>query len=156
MQAGRDAMIRRRRLAYAAFRVPADAPISALNTTPLIDVMLVLLIMFIVTIPIMSHSVKIDLPPDVPGPAKEPETHLIALDAAGRLSWDGAPIAETALPAQLAAFTAGPADNVLHFRTDAEARYEDFDRVLAIVKRAGVERLGFPGNERFVQALSGR
>jgi biopolymer transport protein ExbD len=139
---------RRRPIAYAAV---SEQPISTINTTPIIDVMLVLLIMFIITIPVMTHSVKIDLP-TIGLPRGEPEVHRLALDARSRLSWDGAPIAEAALPARLAAFRAAGPDGVLHFHADAETRYEDFDRVLADVKRAGVERLGFVGNDRFARA----
>jgi biopolymer transport protein ExbD len=144
----------RRRLAHRAFAVPAEAPISALNTTPLIDVMLVLLIMFIVTIPIMTHKVEVDLPTGPPPPQAPPEIHDLAMDVAGRLRWDGAPIGEAALPARLAAFKARGPNAVLHFRAAGETRYEDFDRVLAVLKRAGIERLGFVGNDRFVQAIS--
>lgn len=141
---------RRRRIAYATV---TEQPMSSINTTPIIDVMLVLLIMFIITIPVMTHSVKIDLPQGVPPPATiEPETHQLALDAASRLTWDGAPIAEAALPARLAAFRTAAPDGILHFRADPETRYEDFDRVLADVKSAGVERLGFVGNDRFARA----
>jgi biopolymer transport protein ExbD len=130
-----------------------EAPISDLNTTPLIDVMLVLLIMFILTIPTMTHSVKIDLPT---GPATfaEPEVHRLDLAPGGSLAWDGSPIAEAALPARLAEVAAAP-DAVLQLRSDGEARYEDFDRILAAVKRAGVERLTFVGNDRFVPAIDG-
>jgi biopolymer transport protein ExbD len=141
---------RRRRIAFVTV---AEQPIGALNTTPLIDVMLVLLIMFIVTIPVMTHSVKIDMSQgDPPLAAVEPETHRLAMDPAGRLSWDGVPIAEAALPARLAAFRAAAPDGILHFRAEADTRYEDFDRVLAEVKRAGIARLGFLGNDRFVRA----
>jgi biopolymer transport protein ExbD len=108
--------------------------------------------MFIITIPIMTHSVKIDLPAIGDPSAAEPETHQLALDAASRLTWDGVPIAETALPARLAAFRAAGPDGVLHFRAEAQTRYEDFDRILAGVKRAGVTRLGFVGNDRFARA----
>ena len=139
---------RRRRTVFRAFA--GEQPISSINTTPIIDVMLVLLIMFIITIPTMTHSVKIDLPGTDGG--GEPEIHQVALDARSRLSWDGVPISEAALPARLAGFRAAGPDAVLHFRADAETRYEDFDRVLADVKRAGVERLGFVGNDRFARA----
>jgi biopolymer transport protein ExbD len=144
-------MIRRRRpVAYAAV---AEQPISAINTTPIIDVMLVLLIMFIITIPVMTHSVKIDIPEGpVPIVPVEPEVHQLALDSQSRLTWDGARIAESQLPARLAAFRAGGADSILHFRAEADTRYEDFDRILADVKRAGVTRLGFVGNDRFARA----
>lgn len=140
---------RRRRIAFAAV---TEQPIGTLNTTPLIDVMLVLLIMFIITIPVMTHSVKVDLPSDPRDALAEPETHSLAIDFAGRLSWDGAPMAESALPARLTAFRAAAPDGVLHFRADAQTRYEDFDRVLADVKRSGIERLGFVGNDRFARA----
>ncbi|HEX9946752.1 MAG TPA: biopolymer transporter ExbD [Allosphingosinicella sp.] len=139
----------RRRIAYATV---SEEPFSTVNTTPLIDVMLVLLIMFIITIPVMTHSVKIDLPgPDVKGTEK-PETHQLALDSASRLSWNGVAITEADLPARLAAFRAAPQESTLHFRAEAETRYEDFDRILADVKRAGVRHLGFVGNERFARA----
>jgi biopolymer transport protein ExbD len=147
-----DAMRTRRHPSFAA---AADAPISALNTTPLIDVMLVLLIMFIVTIPLMTHSVKIDIPQ---GPVteipKEPETHRLHMDPASRLYWDGAPIAEAALRERLAEFRTRDPEGHLLFQIEAETRYEDFDRILADVKRAGIERLGFVGNEGHAAALS--
>ncbi|HEX8063451.1 MAG TPA: biopolymer transporter ExbD [Allosphingosinicella sp.] len=138
---------RRRPIACAA---AAEHPFSTINTTPIIDVMLVLLIMFIITLPLTTHSVKIDLPTDGLG-QKDPETHRLALDRASRLTWDGLPIAEAALPARLAAFRENR-DDFLLFRAEAETRYEDFDRVLAHVKRAGVERLGFERNDRFARA----
>ncbi len=134
-----------------AFSTAAEEPFSTINTTPIIDVMLVLLIMFIITLPLMTDSVKIDLPRKGETQA-EPEINQRHLDSASRLSWDGAPIAEAALPARLAAFRAASRDGILHFRADAETRYEDFDRVLADVKRAGIERLGFVGNDRFARA----
>jgi biopolymer transport protein ExbD len=132
-----------------AFAAPSAEPISALNTTPLIDVMLVLLIMFIVTIPIGTHKVAIDTPRAGPDLVFEPKTYTLDLDQAGRLYWDGASIPEARLPAYLAALKAAGPDAVLHFRADGESRYEDFDRVLAKVKRAGVDHLGLMGNERF-------
>jgi biopolymer transport protein ExbD len=107
--------------------------------------------MFIITLPLMTHSVKIDLPP--PGTSqKEPQVHRLDIDAASRLAWDGAPIAESELPARFAAFRTESRDNVLHYRADPQTRYEDFNRVLTDVKRARIERLGFVGNERFVGA----
>ncbi len=141
---------RRRPVAYAA---PAgERPFSEINTTPMIDVMLVLLIMFIITLPLATHGVKIDLPGRPLTGEEEPETHQLALDSASRLSWNGVPITEADLPARLTAFRAAPQESVLHFRAEAETRYEDFDRILADVKRAGVRHLGFVGNERFAHA----
>lgn len=122
-------------------------PLSAMNMTPLIDVLLVLLVMMILTIPIMTHKVPVDLPgPGRPvGPAV---THRIDLGAGGRLAWNGAPIADAALPARLAAMLREP-NARLEIRADAAARYERFDQTLAVIKRAGVTKLGFVGNERF-------
>ena len=139
---------RRRPIAYASV---GEQPFSTINTTPIIDVMLVLLIMFIITLPLMTHSVKIDLPPP-DGIQREATVHRLEIDAASRLAWDGTPIAEAELPALLAAFRAESRDNVLHYRADPQTRYEDFNRVLANVKRGGVEHLGFVGNERFARA----
>lgn len=138
----------RRRRSTLSYAVPAQQPIRDLNTTPLIDVMLVLLIMFIVTIPISTHKVAVDLPQGDTRPLTEPTIHRLALDASGRLSWDGAALTEAGLPARLAAMQRE--DNPqLHLRADGNARYEDYDRVLATIKRAGVEKLGLVGNEGF-------
>src|SRR5690348_17191405 len=92
-----------RRRSVIAFAAEAEPPISTLNTTPLIDVMLVLLIMFIVTIPLATHKVRIDLPNGPLAEPEKPQIHDLALDAAGRLSWDGAPLAEAGLPDRLSA-----------------------------------------------------
>src|SRR5881398_2905274 len=100
-------------------------PMMELNTTPLIDVMLVLLIMFIITIPIATHSVKIDLPTIGEPPEKEPMVHRVDLDAAGRILWDGAPVAAAELPRRLDTFLAAHNDGVLQLRAEGGARYED-------------------------------
>ena len=133
-----------------AFAAPHEAPMSELNTTPLIDVMLVLLIMFIITIPISTHKVPLDLPQ---GPVEhsEPLVHRLNLDSAGRAYLDGLPISEAELPARLGAIAAGP-ESELHLRAEAETPYDNFDRVLAAVKRAGIVRLGLVDNERFAKA----
>jgi biopolymer transport protein ExbD len=143
----------RRRRPAAAYVTSTGEPIAEVNTTPLIDVMLVLLIMFIITIPLQTHAVKMDLPAGVPPPGAEPETHRLFMDGRGVLSFDGAPVAEPALGGRLAAMQAANPLAVLHFQVDGQARNEDFDRVLAEVKRAGVERLGFVGNERFAASF---
>ena len=137
-----------------AFTVPSAEPISALNTTPLIDVMLVLLIMFIITIPVTSHKVALDLPSGPPKTIVEPETHLLDMDKAGRLYWDGAGISEASLPSRLTALRDSGPETLLHFRADGQTRYEHFDRVLAAIKRAGITRLGLVGNERFASSAS--
>jgi biopolymer transport protein ExbD len=143
-------MRKTRRLAFAA---PADAPISGINTTPLIDVLLVLLIMFILTIPVASHSVKIRLPgPGTPADDK-PVTHRLAILPSGALLWDGAALADADLSARLAGFRAAAPDGVLEMQPEGDLRYERFDSVLATVKRSGIDKLGFVGNERFADAI---
>ena len=126
-----------------------DEPIVGINTTPLIDVMLVLLIMFIITIPISTHKVPLDLPGNAPQPA-DPVVHRIELDAAGRISLDGAPLPFAALRPRLQSI--GPADEV-SLRAEATTPYGRYDEVLAEIRRAGITRLGTVGNERFATAL---
>ncbi len=130
------------------------APIATINTTPLIDMMLVLLIMFIVAIPMRSHKVPLDLPAGPTPPTTEPRPiHRLDVAAGGGLRWDGRPVAAAALPARLAALAADPADPELHLRADGEARYEQVDQILADIQRAGITRLGFLDNHRFAAAL---
>lgn len=134
-----------------AFLVPNPAPIAAINITPVIDVMLVLLIMFIITVPVMTHKVMLDLP--VGGPTGEaPVIYRLQLDTGGRLSWNGAPIAEASLPGRLGTVRRAP-NGQLELSASGEARYEDYDRLLATVKRAGINRLGLVGNAAFAADL---
>jgi len=128
-----------------AARIPEPVPFSAINVTPFIDVMLVLLIVMILSMPIATHKVPIELPVDG-GSTMIEQPHKLAIDRAGALFWDGGRISDAELPARLAALQAD-ASAVLHMQTDPDARYERFDGVLAVVKRAGVEKLGFIGNQ---------
>jgi len=130
------------------------APIVAINTTPLIDMMLVLLIMVIVAIPVSSHKVPLDLP--APGPVTAPPpSHLLAILPSGALTWDGRPLAAEALGSRLSALQVDPVAPVLHLDAAGEARYERVDEVLAEIRRAGITRLGFVGNQRFAGELGG-
>ena len=133
------------------YRIGDEAlPIAEINTTPLVDVMLVLLIMFILIVPATTHEVPVDLPSTGGEPSP---VHRLDLDAAGRLFWDGAPIRPAELDARLAAMARDPAQPVLHMNADAETRYERFDESLAAVRRAGITRLGFVGQSRFAGAI---
>lgn len=128
-----------------AARVPEPVPFSAINVTPFIDVMLVLLIVMILSMPMATHKIPIDLP-GAPKPVPEIERpYQLAIDQGGSLFWDGRRIADAELPGKLATMQRDRAA-VLHMNTDPDARYDRFDGVLAVVKRAGVERLGFVGN----------
>ncbi|WP_416464815.1 ExbD/TolR family protein [Sphingomonas sp. VDB2] len=130
----------------------ADAPMGEMNTTPLIDVMLVLLIMFIITIPMQTHSVGIDLPQAPVQPAQftpDPVKNKVTIDAAGMIRWNGAAIDRLTLRRYLARSLALPVEPELQFQPDAAARYVIVDEVLADIRRSGVTKLGFVGNERY-------
>lgn len=123
-------------------------PGPVINTTPLIDLMLVLLVIFIVSVPIATHKVPLDLPTGA-GPVAL--SHRLDLDAGGRLYWDGRAIADPALAPLLARLAADPSQPALHIAVHAETRYERVDHILAAIGRAGVTRMGFVGNERFAR-----
>jgi biopolymer transport protein ExbD len=129
------------------------ATISEINTTPLIDVMLVLLIMFIITIPVASHKVPLDLPQATPLPQPPRPFHQLDIAANGSLFWNGAPVSSGELQAHLLQIAADPATPELRLNTASETRYERVDQILAQIRLAGVERLGFIGNERYARAF---
>ncbi|WP_265529303.1 ExbD/TolR family protein [Sphingomicrobium marinum] len=123
---------------------------SDLNTTPLIDVMLVLLIMFIITIPIQTHKVALDLPAGPPPVADlEPLRNALLLDADGQAYWNAKSVSDDELRTLLELTPQLAPDAELHFRPDAEARYARVDEVMAMIRRAGVDKLGFVGNEKY-------
>jgi biopolymer transport protein ExbD len=131
----------------------ADAPMGEMNTTPLIDVMLVLLIMFIITLPIQTHAVKIDLPvatPPTDNPV-EPEKNKVFITASGIVMWNGTPINFTQLAQYLEETKAIQPTPELQLEPEPNARYVVVDSVLAVIKRSGVGGLGFVGNERYAR-----
>ena len=131
-------------------------PMMEMNTTPLIDVMLVLLIMFIITIPIQTHAVKVDLPVNDPNAVKPPVAPIknkIAIDAAGTITWNGAPVNEQLLRQYLDQSAAMTPEPELQFQPDPQSRYEIVDQTLAAIKRSNVTKLGFVGNEQYYKDL---
>ena len=131
-----------------------NEPMMDMNTTPLIDVMLVLLIMFIITIPVQTHAVKIDLP--VPTDAKnnvDPEKNKITIDPAGTIAWNGSAVDLAQLAQYLEQTKALPVEPELQVQPDPYARYIVVDRVMAVVKRSGVGKLGFVGNEQYARVF---
>ena len=129
-----------------------DEPMMDINTTPLIDVMLVLLIMFIITIPLQTHAVKLDLPQDQPNqqpPPIDPVKNKIVISPQDQVLWNGTPIDLALLRQYLdVTQTMNPVPE-LHLQPEPTARYELVDEVLAVTKRARVEKMGFVGNEAY-------
>ncbi|GAB3668609.1 ExbD/TolR family protein [Ramlibacter alkalitolerans] len=121
-----------------------DEVMNEINMTPLVDVMLVLLIVFIITVPVMKHSVNIDLPraTSTPQDAK-PETIRLSVDAQGSYYWNEQPIAEGELLPRLQAEARREPQPELHLRGDKDARYERVAQALAAAQRSGLRRIGF-------------
>ena len=119
--------------------------ISTINTTPLVDVMLVLLIIFLITIPVINKTVKVDLPKAVNIPTQtKPENITIAVDKDGNIYWNDTRVAS---PEQLLldvkqAAVLKPQPEI-HIRGDKETRYEAIGRVMYMVQRGGVQKVGF-------------
>ena len=127
----------------------ANAPMMDINTTPLIDVLLVLLIMFILTIPVQTHAVKLDTPNGAPPVQAPPSKNEIVVTNDNTVLWNGVPVDLVTLRTYLdQSQTLDPIPE-LHVRPAAHARYDLVDRVLAVTKRAHVTKMGFVGNDAY-------
>ena len=129
-------------------------PMGEMNTTPLIDVLLVLLIMFIISMPAATHSVEIDLPDpcrECPLPPLSQVSNKVTIDAQDRVLWNGHPVAPRELAALLARVEDMAIEPELQFEPTARASYEVSARTLNTIKASGVTRFGFVGNERYRQ-----
>jgi biopolymer transport protein ExbD len=115
-----------------------------INTTPLVDVMLVLLIIFIITIPVMNHSVKIDLPraSNQPNQSK-PENINLAIDAQGKVYWNNDMIDATQLNARIATAAKKTPQPELHLRAERTTQYEKVAQVMAAAQSGGLSKIGF-------------
>ena len=124
-----------------------------INTTPLIDVMLVLLIMLIITIPIQLHSVNLNMPVGTPPPVTEqPVVVTIDVDFDGTVYWNGEQVStRDALEEKLVAAAQMPVQPEVHLRPNKLAEYKDVAAVMASAQRLGVTKLGLVGNEQFVK-----
>ena len=123
-------------------------PMSDLNITPLIDVMLVLLIMFILAIPIATHALQVPLPNGAPTNPIE-ETNVVHIDASDRLFWNGAEMDRQGLLNQLASAAEMDRQPVIRFDPDARASYATSARTIALIKDSGVDNFAFVGNDRY-------
>ena len=124
-----------------------------INTTPLIDVMLVLLIMLIITIPIQTHAVKMNMPigPSSP-PPKPPDIVRIDVDFDGTIGWNGTLVATDAeLQGKLAAVAAQPDQPEVHLRPNKLVTYKNVAHIMASAQRLGVTKIGLVGNEQFLK-----
>jgi len=129
-------------------------PMMEINTTPLIDVMLVLLIMFIITLPVMTHAVKLDMPrPNSnPPPADQiTEPVRIGIDFDGTIIWNGNVVQLSDLEGYFRVEAAKNPQPELHVRPDRRADYDTVAKVLALAQRSGMQRIGFVGNEQFME-----
>jgi biopolymer transport protein ExbD len=134
----------------------AGEPMMDINTTPLIDVMLVLLIMLIITIPIQTHAVKLDLPvnqPNQPPPPIDPVKNIVVVTADGKILWNGNPVTQPQLRQYLDITQQMNPVPELHLQPEATARYVLVDEVLAITKQAHVTKMGFVGNEYYMNVF---
>ena len=129
-------------------------PMLEMNMTPLIDVLLVLIIMFIITIPPQTHAVKLDLPTNDASstpPPVDPIKNKVVITQAGAILWNGSPVNLDVLKQYLDVSQQMNPVPELHLQPEAEARYETVDEVLAVTKKAKVEKMGFVGNEAYMK-----
>ena len=126
-------------------------PMMEMNTTPLIDVMLVLLIMLIFTLPVATHSIDIDLPQasNVPTENIDPIKNTIVLTPQDQILWNGTPITDNQLVANLQQTLAFAVEPELQYEPESEASYDLAAKVLNIIKASGVTKFGFVGNEKY-------
>lgn len=121
-----------------------DEVMNEINMTPLVDVMLVLLIIFIITIPVMQHAVSIDLPRATSQPENvPPQTIRLSIDAAGAYYWNDAQVSDGELRLRLSAAAVQQPQPELHIHGDKAVRYERVASAMAAAQRAGVRKIGF-------------
>ena len=130
-----------------------DEPMMDINTTPLIDVMLVLLIMFIITLPVMTHAVKLDMPQskNQPPPDVVIEPIQLEVDWDGTVIWNGTPVQLNQLEGYFRVEAAKNPQPEVHVRPNRRAPYDTVAKVLALAQRNNMQRIGFVGNEQFME-----
>jgi len=122
----------------------AQQPMSEINTTPLVDVMLVLLIIFIVTAPLITHSIPVDLPKaGSTATPEKPEIITISLNREGGLFWNDSPVTESDLANHLAEASVKNPQPELHLRADRDTRYQRITEIMSAARKVGILKLGF-------------
>ncbi|MFC4313525.1 ExbD/TolR family protein [Steroidobacter flavus] len=128
-----------------------NEPMVDMNTTPLIDVMLVLLIMFIITLPVMTNNIKLDMPIS-DGGRTQPEVIKLGIESDGTIVWNGTVVESLAhLEQFFRAEAAKPNQPELHVRPDKRAKYDQVAQVLGSAQRNGMKRIGFEGQEQYLK-----
>src|SRR5476651_1433111 len=132
-------------MAFGGFSKGGDsAPMAEINMIPLIDVMLVLLVIFIITAPLLTHAVKVDLPKASSQPnLTKPDNVQLAIDAEGRVYWNGAVLDRAAWRARMGAAAAQKPVPEVHIRADGAVAYGKVAEVMADAAKAGLTRIGF-------------
>ena len=121
-----------------------SAPMTEINMVPLIDVMLVLLIVFMITAPLLTHSIKIDLPAASSETSNEkPETVTLAVDEAGVMYWNDVKVADSELHTRLAEAATREPQPELHLRADHDTRYQRLAEIMSAARVAGIRKMGF-------------
>ena len=121
-----------------------STPMADINITPMVDVMLVLLVIFIITAPLFTHALKVDLPTAQSAPAPEkPETISLSIDRTGKMFWNDAPIAENELAPRLVAASQRQPQPELQLRADKDTRYQVLAEVMSLAQGNGLTKIGF-------------
>lgn len=121
-----------------------QAPMADINVTPMVDVMLVLLVIFIITAPLFTHAIKLDLPNAASQAAPEkPETITLAINAEGKLFWNNAPVTQDELATRFSTASQKKPQPELHLRADKSTRYETIAQVMASAQGNGMTKIGF-------------
>jgi len=131
-------------MGFAGFDQPQEQPMAEINTTPLVDVMLVLLVIFMVTAPLFTHAVRIDLPQARSQPSAETaDTIVLSIDAAGALRWNDQRLDRAELARRLMQAGSAATPPAIHLRAHRDTRYQTLAEVMSEAQRAGISRLGF-------------
>ncbi len=131
-------------MSFGGFSKQNSAPMSEINTTPLVDVMLVLLVIFIITAPLITNTVKVNLPNSkTSATVEKPSIINIGLNEKGQLFWNGKEINEQDLPALLQDAAKNKANSELRLQADRNTKYEKITQIMTEADKAGINKLGF-------------